>query len=140
MASLVYNSYIADVWAGNCTTAHTYYAMLTTSAYAESRLHTKRNQITNEVTGTGYTAGGKAIVPSFSVNNTTNKAILTIPAISWTSSTITARKMVVYRNRGGAASADELVLVIDNGEDVVSSNGTLGVATSTWEIPLPSPI
>ncbi|NBW63990.1 MAG: hypothetical protein EBR33_12965, partial [Synechococcaceae bacterium WB4_1_0192] len=59
---------------------------------------------------------------------------------SWPSSTITARKMVVYRARGGASSADELVACIDNGVNVSSSGNTLSVAASTWEIPLPAPV
>jgi hypothetical protein len=139
MADIVYNSFLADVFAGNCNTTHTYKGMLVTSAYTENRAtHTKRSDVTGEVSGTGYTAGGNAVTLSVAVNNTTNVLTLTIGAVSWPSSTITARKLVVYRARGGASSADELVCCVDNGTDLVSSNTTLSFAASTWEITLPA--
>jgi hypothetical protein len=139
MADIVYNSFLADVFAGNCNTTHTYKGMLVTSAYTENRAtHTKRSDVTGEVSGTGYTAGGNAVTLSVAVNNTTNVLTLTIGAVSWPSSTITARKLIVYRARGGASSADELVCCVDNGTDLVSSNTTLSFAASTWEITLPA--
>jgi len=141
MASLVYNSFLTDLFAGNCNTTHNYKAMLTTSSYTESRSsHTKRSNITNEITGTGYTAGGAAVTLSFAMNNTTHVGTLTISAVSWANSTLTARKCVIYRDRGGASSADELVAVIDNGVDITTSAQTLAVAASTWAIPLPAPL
>ncbi len=141
MASIVYTSFLNDVFAGNCNTTHSYKAMLVTSSYTEDRAaHSKRSNVTNEVTGTGYTAGGATVTLTFAVNTTTHKGTLTVGAVSWPSSTITARKMVVYRARGGASSADELVCCIDNGVNVSSSANTLSVAASTWEIPLPAPV
>ena len=141
MASIVYTSFLNDVFAGNCNTTHSYKAMLVTSSYTEDRAaHSKRSNVTNEVTGTGYTAGGATVTLTFAVNTTTHKGTLTVGAVSWPGSTITARKMVVYRARGGASSADELVCCIDNGVNVSSSANTLSVAASTWEIPLPAPV
>ena len=137
MADIIYDSFLADVFAGNCNTTHTYQGMLVTSAYTDSMTaHSKRSSITNEVSGTGYTAGGSAV--TLSVATTSTACTLTIGAVSWPSSTITARKLVVYRARGGAASADELVCCVDNGTDLVSSNTTLSFAASTWEITLPA--
>ena len=139
MADIVYNSFLADVFAGNCSTAHSYKGILVTSSYTENRAaHAKRSDVSGEVSGTGYTAGGNAVTLSAAVNNTTNVLTLTIGAVSWPSSTITARKLIVYRSRGGAASADELVCCVDNGADLVSSNTTLSFAASTWEITLPA--
>jgi len=139
MASIIYNSFAADVFAGNCNTTHTYKAMLVTSAYTENRAtHAKRSDITNEVSGTAYTAGGATVTLSAAVNNSTNTLTLTIGAASWPSSTITARKLVVYRSRGGASSADELVCCVDNVTDLISSNTTMNWAASTWTIPLPA--
>lgn len=139
MADIIFNSFLSDVFAGNCNTTHSYKGILTASTYTENRAtHTKRSDVTGEVSGTGYTAGGNAVTLSVAVNNTTNVLTLTIGAVSWPSSTITARKLVVYRARGGAASADELVCCVDNGADLVSSNTTLSFAASTWEITLPA--
>jgi hypothetical protein len=142
MASIIYDSFLSDVFAGNCNTSHSYKAMLVTSSYAEDRgAHSKRSSITNEATsGTGYTAGGASVTVSASLNTTTHKLTLTIGAVSWTSSSITARKLIVYRARGGASSADELVACIDNGTDLVSSSSTMTWNASTWEIPLPAPV
>jgi hypothetical protein len=81
-----------------------------------------------------------AITLAASLNTTTHVLTLTIPAASWPSSTITARKLIVYRARGGASSADELVCCIDNGADLASSSSTMTWNASTWEIPLPAPV
>jgi hypothetical protein len=142
MASVIYDSFIADVFAGTCTTASSYKGMLVTSSYTEDRgAHSKRSSVTNEVSsGTGYTAGGVALSLTASLNTSTHILTLTIPTATWASSTITARKLIVYRARGGASSADELVACIDNGSDLVSSSSTMTWNASTWAIPLPAPV
>ena len=140
MASIIYNSFLTDLFAGNVKTSDSFKGMLVSSSYTESRSgHTKRSDITNEVSGTGYTAGGAAVTLSFAMNNTTNTGTLTISGVSWSSSTITARKLVVYKSTG-TASADPLVCCLDNGVDVSSSGTTLSIAASTWTIPLPTPV
>jgi hypothetical protein len=141
VASVVYDSFLADVFSGAANTSHSYKALLTTSSYTEDRgAHSKRSSVTNEVSGTGYTAGGVAVTLTASLNTTTHKLTLTIGAATWSSSTITARTLVVYRARGGASSADELVCCVDNGTDLVSSSSTMQWNSSTWEIPLPAPV
>jgi hypothetical protein len=139
MASVIYDSFIADVFAGTCTTASTYKAMLVTSVYTEDRgAHSKRSSVTNEVTGTGYTAGGVTLTLSASLNTTTHILTLTIPTVTWASSTITARKLIVYRSTGAAAN-DNLVCCVDNGADLISSSSTMIWNASTWTLPLPAP-
>ena len=141
MASIIYDSFLADLASGNANTSHSYKAMLVTGSYAEDRgAHSKRSSITNEVSGTGYTAGGVALTLTASLNTTTHVLTLTIPAASWPNSTLTARKLIVYRNRGGASSADELVCCVDNGTDLISSSSTMTWNASTWAIPLPAPV
>lgn len=134
MPSLVYNSAVRDIATGAIDLdTDTFRAMLVTAAYVEDKdTHTRRSNVTNEVTGTGYTAGGVTIVPTVAAVDTANdRVVVTFPAVNWPSSTITARKMVVYKSRGGAATADELVFINDFGADVVSVNGTLTVNAST---------
>ncbi len=141
MASIIYDSFLADVFSGAANTSHAYKALLTTAAYVENRVtHSKRSSITNEVSGPGYTAGGVAITLTATLNTTTHILTLTIPAVTWPSSTITARKQIVCRFRGGASSADELVCCVDNGADLVSSSSTMTWNASIWEIPLPPPL
>lgn len=136
MASLIYTSFFEDLARGAIDLdTDTFYWMLTTSAYTENKdTHTKRSDVTNEVTGTGYTAGGTAAAITVTKDTANDRLDVTLGAVSWASSTITARKAVLYKRRGGASSADELVAVNDFGSDVVSSSGTFSLAASTLRI------
>lgn len=137
MPSLIYNSAIRDNVVGNIDyDTDTFWVLLTTSAYTENKdTHTKRSDVTNEVTGTGYTAGGQAITATVAAVDTANdRVVITFNQVTWPGSTITARKAVVYKRRGGAATADELVFVNDFGSDVISSNGTFTLPASTITI------
>jgi hypothetical protein len=133
MPSLIYNSFLEDLARGAIDMdTDTFRVLLTTSAYTENKdTHLKRSDVTNEVTGTGYTAGG--VVTSITVTKDTvnDRLDITLGAVSWPSSTITARQAVYYKARGGAASADELVAVNDFGSDVTSTGATFSLALST---------
>lgn len=139
MASITFNSYLDDVFKGNIISTDTYYVMLCTSAYTPDQdTHTKRSDVTNEVTGTGYTAGGQAIVPVLTKNTTLNRLEFVFPQVTWPTSTITARKAVYYKRRGGAASADELVCVDDFVSDVATTAGTFTLAATSIYIGAPA--
>jgi hypothetical protein len=138
MASFAYDSYLDDVMAGNIAKADTYGVMLVTSAYAPNQTtHTKRSDVTNEVTGTGYTAGGQTIVPTFTKDTTNHKMIVTFPAITWPSSTITARRAVYYKKRGGSSSADEIIAQDDFVSDVVTTAGTFSLGATVLNVGTP---
>jgi hypothetical protein len=140
MADIIYDSFLPDALNGNCNTTHTFKGILVSAGYSESRSHSKRSDITSEISGPGYSTGGATVSLSVAVNTTTHVVTITIGPCSWPNSSLTARKMIVARARGGAASADELVCCVDNGTDVVSSNGTLTFPGATWTIPLPAPV
>lgn len=107
----------------------TFRAMLTTNSYTESKNHSKRSDITNEITATNYTAGGVVVTLTVSaINTSTNAFTITVNGATWNNLTGTARRLVVYKSRGGASSADELVLCIDFGSDVTRTNQTLDVS------------
>lgn len=134
MPSLVYNSCIRDAVVGNIDfDTDTFKAVLVTSSYAANKAHSRRSpDVTNEVTGTGYTAGGNACTVSVAATDNTNNDIeISFTIASWSSATITARAAVIYKSRGGAATADELVGYVDFGSDVASTNGTFAVTVST---------
>ncbi len=133
MASLIYNSFWDDVIRGVIDVdAVTVKVMLVTSSYAENKdTHTKRSDVTNEVTGTGYTAGGATSAVTVTKDTANDRVDIALGQVSWANSTITARKAVYYVSRGGAASADELIAVNDFGSDVVSSGGTFTLDAST---------
>ena len=132
MASLIYNSAVDDMARGAIDfDTDTFKAMLVTSSYTPNKdNHDKRNHVTNEVTGTGYTAGGVTLACTVAKDTGNDKVTLTFAAHNWTSSTITARAEVVYKSRGGASSADELVYYNDFGTDVSTTGGTFSVAAS----------
>lgn len=130
MASLIFDSFFADIAKGNvdCDT-DTFKMLLVTATYSPNKgTHAKRSDVTNEVSGTGYTAGGQTVTVTVTNDTTNHRCDIGIgnPA-GWTSSTITARAGVVYKSRGGASSADELVCYLDFGADVTSTSGTFSV-------------
>ena len=133
MASLIYNSAIDDMARGAIDyDTDTFKAMLVTSTYTPNKdTDLKRSAVTNEVVGTGYTAGGVASVCTVTKDTANDKVTLSFAAVSWASSTITARALVIYKSLGGASSADALVAYNDFGSDVSSSGGTFSVAAST---------
>ena len=135
MASLIYNSCIDDTARGNIDFgSNTFKAMLVTSSYTPDKdSHDKLDDVTNEATGTGYTAGGETSTVTVTKDNTNDKVTIQFGAVSWSSSTITARGCVYYKSRGGASSADELVGYADFGSDVSSTGGTFSVAATTLE-------
>ncbi|MGH7605401.1 MAG: hypothetical protein ACRENK_15575 [Gemmatimonadaceae bacterium] len=136
MASIIFDSFWDDLQKGNIDLdTDTFKAMLTTASYAESKgSHLKRSDITDEVTGTGYTAGGSAVTFTLTPDLVNNQQNAAYSDQAFATSTITARKQVVYKSRGGAASADELVCVNDFGSDVISSGGTLTIKGSTIRV------
>ncbi len=136
MASLIYNSALDDMARNNIDfDTDTFKVMLTTSSYSEDKdADLKRSDITNEVTGTGYTAGGAAATVTVTKDTTNDRIDISLGAASWTTSTITARKAVYYKSRGGASSADEVVAVVDFGSDVTSTGATFSLSASTLRI------
>lgn len=131
MADVVYNSFKRDIMNGALDLdTDTIKVMLVTSAYAPDQdNHTKRSDVTNEVSGTGYSAGGQAIAnPSVTVDNVDNEGVFDGDDVTWASSTITARGAVLYKSRGGAATADELLCYFDFGSDKSSSNGNFTIS------------
>ena len=102
------------------TTADRFKAMLVTSSYTPNfGTHDFKSDVTNEVSGTGYDAGGKSLS---SVTLTQSGGTITFDAadVTWTSSTITARAAVIYDD---SLTNDPLIAYIDFGADKSSSAG-----------------
>ena len=107
------------------TTADRFKVMLVTSAYTpDFGTHDFKADVTNEVSGTGYTAGGESLT---SVTLTQSAGVITWDAadVTWASSTITARGAVVYDD---SLTNDPLLCYIDFGADKTSSLGDFAVA------------
>lgn len=136
MASVIYLSAFEDNARGAVDyDTDTFRVLLTTATYTENRTtHLKRSDVTNEVTGTGYTAGGNTVSMTVTKDTVNNRLDVTCGGATWPTSTIAARKAVYYKSRGGAAAADELVICNDFGSDVVSTGATFTLNASTLRI------
>jgi hypothetical protein len=133
MASLIYNSAVDDMAKGAIDfDTDTFKVLLVTSSYTPNKdTHDRRDDVTNQVTGTGYTAGGATCTVTVTKDTANDKVVVSLGAVSWSSSTITARAAVYYKARGGASSADELVAYNDFGSDISTTGGTFAIAAST---------
>lgn len=134
MASLIYNSCIEDLSNNNIDFgADTFKVMLVTSSYTPDKdTHDKADDVTNEVAnGNGYTTGGATSACTVTKDVANDKVTISFAAVSWATSTITAAGAVIYKSRGGASSADELVAYIDFGGDVSSTGATFSIGAST---------
>lgn len=130
MANAIYNSFKRDIMNGSIDLdTDTIKMMLVTSAYTPNiDTHTKRSDITGEVVGAGYTAGGMTLAnKTVTVNTGTDKGVFTCDAISISTATITARGCVLYKSRGGASNLDEIIAYGDFGSDIVSTGGTFNI-------------
>jgi hypothetical protein len=85
----------------------------------------------NEVTGTGYTAGGATIAnKTVTQDDTDNEGVFDGDDTSWTASTITARYAVIYKDTG-VAGTSSLISYIDFGADKSSSGEAFTVSWAT---------
>lgn len=87
----------------------------------------------NEITGTGYTAGGQ-IITSETDAAAGGTVTFTSAAVSWASSTITAKwAVLVYRAAAGtAASTDKLLCYVDL--NTASGSSTVSTTAGTFTI------
>lgn len=109
----------------------TFKALLTTSSYTPDQdAHDFRDDVTNEITGTGYTAGGATLASAAATYDTaTDQIRLDAADTTWTTSTLTARIAVVYKSTG-TSSTSPLIAFVNFGADVSTTAGTFQI---TWD-------
>jgi len=122
ITSSICDSYTQELFSGTHTNTDTYKIALFTSAATLSSA-TTAYATTNEVVGTGYTAGGVALT-GFATSIDTGVAILDFADVSWAASTITARGALIYNS----SKTDKAVAVLDFGSDITSTAGTFSIA------------
>ena len=85
---------------------------------------------TNEVSGTGYTAGGNTLT---NVDPTTSgtTALTDFSDTTWSSSSITARGCLIYNSSTTAGSANRAVAILDFGADKTSTSGDFTIQFPT---------
>lgn len=109
----------------NTGTPYTYKIALYT-ANADLSGTTSTYVTADEVTGTGYTAGGKVLVPTVpGLDPTNNTAYFSFANAVWNPAAFTARGALVYNSTTGAAC-----FVLDFGSDKT--------ATSTFTVTFPT--
>lgn len=136
MADAIYNSFKGKIMDGSIDLdSDTIKVVLVTSSYTpDIDTHTQYSHISNQITGTGYTAGGKTLANcSVTVDTSGDKAVFDADDATWTSSTITARGAIIYKyidNGGSPDNASPLICYKDFGSNKSSSSGDF---TIRWD-------
>jgi len=121
--TVLYNSFKKGLGDGDIDlVSDTIKVMLVTEAYfPDIDNHDFKDDVTNEVSGAGYTAGGAALAgKSVTQDNVDNEGVFDADDVVWASSSITARAAVIYKDTG-TASTSPLIGFIDFGEDKTTS-------------------
>ena len=129
ITAAICNSFKQELLAMSPHTAADVYKIALFTSTATLSKSTTAYATTNEVVGTGYSAGG-ATLSGISVTLDTDTAILdwtTDP--TWASSTITARGALIYNS----SRSNKAVAVLDFGSDITSTGGTF-----TVQLPAPA--
>lgn len=134
MANAVYNSVKKKVIDGSNinVTSDTIKVALCTSSYTPNiDTHVFFSDITNEVTGTAYVAGGATITtPTVTVDTANDRAYFDADDTTWASSTITARYGIIYKATGSAATSP-LIGYLDFGSDKSTTGDTFYIQWAT---------
>jgi len=135
MANAITNRFKRELFDGNVDlSANDYWAVsLIDARYVSAAADTLNNYNSwteisdSEVTGSGYTAGGKNLSGvTLNENDTTNKVVWDAEDLTWSSSTITARGAAIYDPNN-----DLLVALFDFTEDKSSTAGDFTISWSS---------
>jgi hypothetical protein len=130
MADVIYNNFKKLIMNGgiDLDTDTIKVALVTSSYTPDQDAHDFFDDVTNEVSGTGYTAGGASLAnKAVTADNTDNEGVFDADDVAWTTSTITARGAVIYKSTG-TASTSALICYLDFGSDKTSTAGTFTIA------------
>ena len=97
-------------------------ALFTSSATLDAT--TTAYSVTNEVSGTGYSAGGNTLTISANPASSGTTAFLDFADLTFSSATITARGALIYNS---SAAGNPTVCVLDFGSDKTSTSGTFTI-------------
>lgn len=131
MASLIYNEALYEAIIGGIDfDTDSFKVMLVTDAYTPDKdTHLDRADVTNEVSGAGYTAGGNSVTVTVTKDDTNDRVAIVLSGTTWPASTITARRAIYYKSTGTAAN-DTIIAAIDFLGDITSTAGTFTLTES----------
>lgn len=121
ITSAICNSYKQEILEGVHASTDVYKVALYTSS-ATLDATTTAYSATNEVSGTGYSAGGETL-SGFSTGLSSSTAYLTFTDVAIANATITARGCLIYNS----SKSNKAVAVFDFGANISSVNGTFTV-------------
>lgn len=127
ITSAVCTSFKLGLLKGQFTTGTTYHIALYTSG-ATLGAATTGYSATNETTGTGYTAGGKAL-SGLAALSSGNVAFLDFSDVSWSTASFTARGALIYTTVGAGYRS---VATYNFGATYTATNSTFKV---TFPVP-----
>lgn len=125
ISSALCTSFKSEILQGVHEAGDTYKIALYTSS-ATMGAGTTAYSTTNEVTGTGYTAGG-ATLSGYAASSSGTTAWIDWSDPSWSTATITARGCLIYNS----SQSDKAVAVVDFGGDKTSTAGTFTIIFPT---------
>ena len=106
----------------------TFKCMLTLTGYTPNfETHTNKSDVTNEASGTGYTAGGETLTSVAMTSSSDGTGTIKWDAddVSWTNSTLTAvTGAVIYDD---TVTDDRLIAYIDFGGSFSTTSGTFQI-------------
>src|SRR6185369_15420484 len=126
ITAAICNSFKKEILGGEHLAADAYKIALYTSA-ATLDSSTTAYSATNEVTGSGYSAGGIAMVGYTRAGSGAIQWIDWTTDPVWNPATITARGALIYNS----SNANKAVAVLDFGSDQISTNGPFTVVLPT---------
>ena len=129
MADVIYNSFKVQIGNGGIDfdTDDIKGALVTSGYTPDQDSHDFFDDITNEVVGAGYSAGGMSLTTkTVTQDNTDNEGVYSADNLTWTSSTITARGLVLYKDTGTPATSP-LICYFDFVSDKTSSSSDFTV-------------
>lgn len=127
MADLIYTSFKRRCADGTFDMDNdTFKCALFTSTHTPNAANAVLADLTGEVTGAGYTAGG-ATLTSVTWTTSGTSAVFDAADPSWTSAGITARYAVIYKSGTANSLTNPLVCLLDFGADKGVTGGTFTV-------------
>lgn len=134
MASKMYGSFLVKALNKEVDwDSDTFKVALVSSSYTPSQdSHDYWDDVVaNEVSGTGYTAGGQALTSkTITYDSASNVITLDAADVVWAGASVTARYAVIYDDSGATSSQKVLLGYLDFGSDQSSTNAAF---TITWD-------
>jgi len=108
--------------------ADTIKVALCTGSYVPSQAnHNNFDDVTNEISGTGYTAGGETLTgKSISYSDADKAVLLGADDVMWSSASFTARYGVIYQDTGTPATS-LLIGYVDFGQTKSTLGGNFAI-------------